>query len=105
MNKKLLKALQKRLKGRLTELRSQLEAGNMAEDAIEGVTAEIEEISTELTETEQALADLEEDPGNDDPENRSADNSDDDKEEDEEEDKKKQIQKIVVAFHNQHWLQ
>ncbi|MEK5330265.1 phage major capsid protein [Lysinibacillus sp. FSL W8-0992] len=89
MNKKLLKALQKRLKGRLTELRSQLEAGNMAEDAIEGVTAEIEEISTELTETEQALADLEEDPGNDDPENRSADNSDDDKEEDEEEDKKK----------------
>lgn len=90
MNKKLLKALQKRLKGRLTELRSQLEAGDMAEDAIEGVTAEIEEISAELTETEQALADLEEDPGNEDPENRSADNPDEDEEEeDEEEDKEK----------------
>lgn len=88
MNKKLLKALQKRLKGRLTELRSQLEAGDMAEDAIEGVTAEIEEISAELTETEQALADLEEDPGNDDPENRSADDPDEE-EEDEEEDKEK----------------
>lgn len=89
MNKKLLKALQKRLKGRLTELRSQLEAGDMAEDAIEGVTAEIEEISAELTETEQALADLEEDPGNEDPENRSADDSDKEDEEDEEEDKEK----------------
>ncbi|MEY2353282.1 phage major capsid protein [Lysinibacillus capsici] len=89
MNKKLLKALQKRLKGRLTELRSQLEAGDMAEDAIEGVTAEIEEISAELTETEQALADLEEDPVNDDPENRSADNPDEEDEEDEEEDKEK----------------
>lgn len=88
MNKKLLKALQKRLKGRLTELRSQLEAGDMAEDAIEGVTAEIEEISAELTETEQALADLEEDPGNEDPENRSADDPDEE-EEDEEEDKEK----------------
>lgn len=89
MNKKLLKALQKRLKGRLTELRSQLEAGDMAEDAIEGVTAEIEEISAELTETEQALADLEEDPGNEDPENRSADDPDKEDEEDEEEDKEK----------------
>ncbi|MCS5501916.1 phage major capsid protein [Lysinibacillus sp. A4] len=88
MNKKLLKALQKRLKGRLTELRSQLEAGDMAEDAIEGVTAEIEEISAELTETEQALADLEDDPGNEDPENRSADDPDEE-EEDEEEDKEK----------------
>lgn len=89
MNKKLLKALQKRLKGRLTELRSQLEAGDIAEDAIDSVTAEIEELSTELTETEQALADLEEDPGNDDPENRSADNPDEEDEEDEEEDKEK----------------
>ncbi|MEY2363239.1 phage major capsid protein [Lysinibacillus capsici] len=88
MNKKLLKALQKRLKGRLTELRSQLEAGDMAEDAIEGVTAEIEEISAELTETEQALADLEDDPGNEDPENRSADDPDEEVE-DEEEDKEK----------------
>ncbi|WP_416141141.1 phage major capsid protein [Lysinibacillus capsici] len=88
MNKKLLKALQKRLKGRLTELRSQLEAGDIAEDAIDGVTAEIDELSTELTETEQALADLEEDPGNEDPENRSADNPDEDEEE-EEEDKEK----------------
>lgn len=89
MNKKLLKALQKRLKGRLTELRSQLEAGDIAEDAIDGVTAEIEELSNELTETEQALADLEEDPVNDDPENRSADNPDEEDEEDEEEDKEK----------------
>ncbi|MCS1392982.1 phage major capsid protein [Lysinibacillus boronitolerans] len=89
MNKKLLKALQKRLKGRLSELRSQLEAGDIAEDAIDGVTAEIEELSNELTETEQALADLEEDPGNDDPENRSADNPDEEDEEDEEEDKEK----------------
>ncbi|AHN20302.1 phage major capsid protein [Lysinibacillus varians] len=86
MNKKLLKALQKRLKGRLTELRSQLEAGDIAEEAIEGVTAEIQELSDELKETEQALADLEDDPGNDDPENRSADNPD---EEEEEEDKEK----------------
>ena len=86
MNKKLLKALQKRLKGRLTELRSQLEAGDIAEDAIDGVTAEIDELSTELTETEQALADLEEDPGNEEPENRSAD---EDEEEDEEEDENK----------------
>ncbi|QEA00829.1 phage major capsid protein [Lysinibacillus fusiformis] len=83
MNKKLLKALQKRLKGRLTELRSQLEAGDIAEDAIDSVTAEIDELSTELTETEQALADLEEDPGNDNPENRSADDPDEDEEEDE----------------------
>ncbi|WP_431811581.1 phage major capsid protein [Lysinibacillus sp. FW12] len=89
MNKKLLKALQKRLKGRLTELRSQLEAGDMAEDAIEGVTAEIEEISAELTETEQALADLEDDPGNEDPENRSANDPDEEEEEEEEEDKEK----------------
>lgn len=89
MNKKLLKALQKRLKGRLTELRSQLEAGDMAEDAIEGVTAEIDELSTELMETEQALADLEEDPGNEEPENRSAGNSDEDEEEEEEEDENK----------------
>lgn len=89
MNKKLLKALQKRLKGRLTELRSQLEAGDMAEDAIEGVTAEIEEISAELTETEQALADLEDDPGNEDPENRSADDPDEEEEEEEEKDKEK----------------
>lgn len=89
MNKKLLKALQKRLKGRLTELRSQLEAGDIAEDAIDGVTAEIEELSNELTETEQALADLEEDPGNEEPENRSADDPDEEEEEDEEEDKNK----------------
>lgn len=87
MNKKLLKALQKRLKGRLTELRSQLEAGDIAEDAIDDVTAEIDELSTELTETEQALADLEEDPGNEEPENRSAD--EDEEEEDEEEDENK----------------
>lgn len=87
MNKKLLKALQKRLKGRLTELRSQLEAGDIAEEAIEGVTAEIQELSDELKETEQALADLEDDPGNDDPEKRSADNPDE--EEEEEEDKEK----------------
>ena len=87
MNKKLLKALQKRLKGRLTELRSQLEAGDIAEDAIDGVTAEIDELYTELTETEQALADLEEDPGNEEPENRSAD--EDEEEEDEEEDENK----------------
>lgn len=98
MNKKLLKALQKRLKGRLTELRSQLEAGNIAEDAIEGVNAEIEEISVELTETEQALADLEDNPGNEEPENRSADNKgnkddeekdEEDEEEDEDKDKNK----------------
>ncbi|MBX8942566.1 phage major capsid protein [Lysinibacillus sp. K60] len=89
MNKKLLKVLQKRLKGRLTELRSQLEAGDIAEDAIDGVTAEIDELSTELTETEQALGDLEEDLGNEDPENRSADNPDEDEEEEEEEDKEK----------------
>lgn len=87
MNKKLLKALQKRLKGRLTELRSQLEAGDIAEDAIDGVTAEIDELSNELTETEQALADLEEDPGNEEPENRSTD--EDEEEEDEEEDENK----------------
>lgn len=92
MNKKLLKALQKRLKGRLTELRSQLEAGEIAEEAIEGVTAEIEEISAELTETEQALADLDENPGDEETEDRSADNPDEEDEEekeDEEEDKKK----------------
>lgn len=93
MNKKLLKALQKRLKGRLTELRSQLEAGDIAEDAIDGVTTEIEELSAELTETEQALADLDSEDGseNEDPENRSADDSEDDEEEndDEEDDKEK----------------
>lgn len=92
MNKKLLKALQKRLKGRLTELRSQLEAGDIAEDAIEGVTTEIEEISAELTETEQALADLEDNSGEE-PENRSADNPDDNEEEDDEEDDDKDKQK------------
>lgn len=87
MNKKLLKALQKRLKGRLTELRSQLEAGDIAEEAIEGVTAEIDELSTELVETEQALADLdsENNTENEDPENRSIE--DDEEKEVDEEDK------------------
>lgn len=95
MNKKLLKALQKRLKGRLTELRSQLEAGDIADDAIEGVTTEIQELSDELKETEQALADFEEDTGNEDPENRSGGNSDEDedKKEDDEDDEEEDTNK------------
>ncbi|OEC03454.1 primosomal replication protein N [Lysinibacillus sphaericus] len=95
MNKKLLKALQKRLKGRLTELRSQLEAGDIADDAIEGVTTEIQELSDELKETEQALADFEENTGNEDSENRSGGNSneDEDKKEDDEDDEEEDTNK------------
>lgn len=65
MNRKLLLALQKRLKKRLTELRSQLEAGEINDTEMDAISAEIEEVSTELAETEEALADTDPEDGGD----------------------------------------
>lgn len=65
MNKKLLLALQKRNKARLTELRTRLEKGEVREEEVEAVQTEVEELASEAQEIADALANIEDDPDED----------------------------------------
>lgn len=58
MNKKLLLALQKRNKERLTELRTKLEKSEVRAEDIEDVKKEVQELSDQLQEIANQLADL-----------------------------------------------
>jgi HK97 family phage major capsid protein len=83
MNKKLLLALQKRNKARLTELRTKLEKGEVREEEVEAVQAEVDELAAEAQEIADELANLEDDGDNGD--DSGADDQDDSDDEDDDE--------------------
>lgn len=86
MNKKLLLALQKRTKARLTELRTKLKNNEVREEDLEAVETEVEELTGELQDVEDELANLD-DEGTDGSESESRDDEEDeDKKDDDEED-------------------
>ncbi|MCI1592481.1 phage major capsid protein [Heyndrickxia oleronia] len=62
MNKKMLLALQKRNKARLTELRTKLEKNEVREEDLEAVQEEVSELAEEAQAIADALAELGDDP-------------------------------------------
>ena len=75
MNKKMLLALQKRNKARLTELRTKLEKNEVREEDLEAVQEEVTELAEEAQAIADALAELGDDPEDPpaDPENPEGD--------------------------------
>lgn len=75
MNKKMLLALQKRNKARLTELRTKLEKNEVREEDLEAVQEEVSELAEEAQAIADALAELGDDPEDPpaDPENPEGD--------------------------------
>lgn len=86
MKKKLLLALQKRNKGRLTEVRTQIEKGDISADDLESRNAEVDELVKELQDIADTLANM--DDENDDEDDKKDDdkNKDDDKDSEEKSD-------------------
>lgn len=87
MNKKLLLAMQKRNKARLTELRGKLEKNEVREEELEAVQTEVDELAAEQQEIADALANLEDEPEDtpeDEPEDPESDNPEDPENPDEE---------------------
>lgn len=89
MNRKLLLALQKRNKARLTELRTKLEKNDVREEDLEAVQTEVDELAAEQQEIADTLANLPEEDeggegdgeGSDDDEDREGEENDDKDEE------------------------
>lgn len=75
MNRKLLLALRKKNEERLTELRTQLEKGEVREADIEKITQEIEDIKNQLQEIADSLAEDNSEDGTD-SENRDGESED-----------------------------
>lgn len=78
MNKKLLIALQKRNKARLTELRTQVENPETRAEDLTAIQDEIAQITNELQDVADQLADLEDDGSGDGSDNSGNDDSQDD---------------------------
>lgn len=88
MNKKLLLALQKRTKARLEELRDGIKKGEIREEDLEAVETEVGELTDELQEVEDQLANLDEDQEGGEGEDRSDEEDEDEDEEDEEDEER-----------------
>lgn len=97
MNRKLLLALQKRNKARLTELRGQLERNEVREEDLEAVQTEVDDLAAEQQEIADTLEDLPEDDdegtdeGADDDEGEEGSADDDEGDDDEGEERNKGI--------------
>src|SRR5690625_2495631 len=85
MNKKLLLALQKRLKNRLEELRTKIKNNEVREEDLEAVETEVDELTEELQDVEDALANLDEGDGG---EGRDEDEQEEDEQDEEEEEER-----------------